>query len=142
VESVSRTQRGFALSVTLTNLTSGSIMIFAGPSYYDSFYQNFPNSQILKGGGSDDRGQQYFVESMQGFTRAKDVYFSGNNFYMPLAPRESSSATFVFEFSNMYNGSDPATFVNVNVELAVVRDPYRRGSHRTRSLSLSRQRLQ
>jgi hypothetical protein len=117
-------------------------MIFAGPSHYDSFYQNFPNSQILKGGGSDEKGQQYFLESMQGFTRAKDAYFSGNNFYMPLGPRESLSATFVFEFSNMYSGSERADFVNVNVELAVVRNPQSRGSHRTRSLSLTRQRLQ
>jgi hypothetical protein len=142
VQTVNRTQKGFSLSVNLKNVTSGTINIFAGPAHYDTFYQNFPNSQLLRAGASDERGQQYFLESMQGFARAKDAYFSGNNFFMQLDPGESSSATFVFEFSNMYSGSEPANFINVNVELAIVASSQSRGNHRVRSLVLTRQRLE
>jgi hypothetical protein len=126
------------LDLTLTNVISKTLYVFAGSAPLTVF--DVPRAQALTGTASDELNNAYALDSIQGFTTERDFYFGGVNFFLELPPSESSSVTFIFKVTSLYwDNSRPPRRVSLNVELAVVGDPSIKGSHRTRSLSLTRQ---
>jgi hypothetical protein len=124
--------------VALTNPSDTTLYIFAGSPdpIGASWKQAGRNVQALTGRGSDNKTSTFWLQSVDGFTRALDKYFTGENIFIELGPKESANATFVLA-NNWLTGPVLGNRVNVSIEFAIVSDLRSKGSHQTRALTLT-----
>jgi hypothetical protein len=129
--------------VTIKNQSNTAVYVFAGSSdpIGASWRQTPRGFQALTGHGSDNKNSTFWLESVEGFTRAADKYFSGENIYIELAPNESANVSFLLA-NNWLTGPELGNTVNVSIEFAIVTDLRSKGSHQTRALTLTNWPLQ
>lgn len=147
IQDVKRAGANLEVYVRMTNTGKNTLYVFAStpdPIAKDSSYGRSPppNYQVLNGRGSDDAEHVYELTQVTGFTSGKNTYFEGANLFQELAPAESSDATFILR-TYAYSGKigvEP-TIANITIELATLSDLQSKGSHRTKSLTLTHRNL-
>jgi len=135
---VKNARSNLQIYVAITNVSNRTLYVFAGSSdpIAASWRQPANGFQALTGRGSDNKNSTFWLESVDGFTRAPEKYFRGENIYIELAPKESANASFLLA-NNWLTGPELGNAVNISVEFAIVTDLRAKGSHQTKALTLT-----
>jgi hypothetical protein len=139
VDDVKNARSDLQVYITITNPSNRAVYVFAGsPDPIAASWRQRPRgSQALTGRGSDDKNSTFWLQSVEGFTRSDEKYFTGENIYVELGPKESANASFLLA-NNWLTGPELGKTVNLSIELAIVTNLRSRGAHQTRALTLTK----